>query len=113
VQESNQATGVSDGLLVPQHRLVWTLSFVLCSLRVLLNSEEFVWFADREDEEESASGSRNECEEVGIIDAEDVVEGERFGETELMDKGRHDFGVVLYHRAVRLESSTNWDRLRT
>ena len=41
-------------------------------------------------------GAGDEGEEVGVGDAEDVVEGEGWGEAEVVEEGGHYFGVVFW-----------------
>ena len=41
-------------------------------------------------------GAGDESEEVGVADAEDVVEGEGGGEAEVVEEGGHYFGVVFW-----------------
>lgn len=40
--------------------------------------------------------ARDEGEEFGLIDAEDVVEGEGGGEADFVEERGHDFGVVFW-----------------
>lgn len=49
-----------------------------------------------EDEEEGVGGAGHEGEEVGVVDAVDVGEGEGSGEAELVGQVGHHFGVVLW-----------------
>jgi hypothetical protein len=64
-------------------------------LLIFLHSKHFVGTADWEDEEEGTGRSGNEGEEIRVVDAEDVVEGESFREAKIVDEGGHYFGVVL------------------
>lgn len=77
MQDANQATRIPNSLLIPYNRLSSTLALIFSLATVFLSTEVFIGFADWEDEEKGVGWTRNEGEEVWIVDAENVVEGER------------------------------------
>lgn len=85
MQDPNQTTRISNRLFIPDHRLSSSFTLVLCLASILLYAEVLVGFADWEDEKKGICGAGDEREEVGILDAEDVVEREGWGEAEFVD----------------------------
>ena len=110
MQYSNQPTCISDRLFIPYDRLVCPFPFVDGSVGIFFHPERFVGFGDRENEEERTGGTGDEGEEIRIVDAEDVVEGEGGGKTELVDEGGHYFRVVFWNVAIRGVESNNGSR---
>jgi hypothetical protein len=101
MQYANQTASISNCLLVPYNRLARTFAFIDSPVGIFFHPESFVGFGNREDEEERTSRTGNECEEVGVVDGEDVMKRESGGETKCVDQRGHDFGVVFYDLEVR------------
>lgn len=95
MEQANQATGISDCLFVPDDLFCIAASIVVRLVLVLLATECLVCLAHGEDQQEGVSGSRHKGEQLGLVDAEDVMEGELVRETQLVDEGGHDLWVVL------------------
>jgi nicotinamide riboside kinase len=62
---------------------------------VLLLAEVLVCLANWEYKEECVCRPRNKCKQLGLVDAEDIVEGELLGETKLVYERGHDLWVVF------------------
>lgn len=95
VKQPDQAARVADGLLIPNNGLTLPRTFVLGLCGILVPAELLVRLADREDEEQRVRRARNESEELWLIDAEDIVEGEFRGQAELVHECIHHLRVVL------------------
>lgn len=95
MKQPNQAARVADGLLVPNNGLALPGTFVLGLCGILVPAEFLVRLADREDEEQRVRRARNESEELWLVDAEDIVEGEFRGQAELVHECIHHLRVVL------------------
>jgi hypothetical protein len=95
VQQSDQATGIANGLLIPNNLLIRPVALVLGTVFILLNAELLVCLTDGEHQEQGVGGAGDKCKQLWLVDAEDVVESQIRGQTELMDQRGHDLGVVL------------------
>jgi len=76
MQDPNQSTRIPDRLLIPYDRLSISLSLIFSLTSIFLSTEVLIGFADWENEEKGVGWARNEGEEVWVVDAENVVEGE-------------------------------------
>lgn len=95
MKESDQATSIPNCLFVPDHLFVSTMTFILRHVSILLATELLVCSAHWENEKESMGWPRHESEQLGLVDAEDVMECELVRETELVHERGHDLWVVL------------------
>ena len=95
VKQPDQTTGIPDCLLVPDYLFSGAVAVVLGLVCVLVATELLVCVAHREDQKEGMGGARHKGEQLGLVNAEDVMEGELLGEAKLVDKRGHDLGVVL------------------
>lgn len=74
MQQADQATGIANSLLIPNHLLIRTVTLVLGAVFVFLHAELLIRLTDGEDEQQSVGGSRYESEQLRLVYAEDVVE---------------------------------------
>lgn len=95
MEQANQATGVADSLLVPNHFFVRAMALIFWPIFVFLDAEFFVRLAHGKHEEEGMGRPRYKGKEFGVVDTEDVVEGKLVRQAELVNEGRHDLRVVL------------------
>jgi hypothetical protein len=96
MEQADQATGIPNGLLIPNNLLFRAVALVLGAVFILLNAELFVCLTNGEHQKQGVGGARDECKQLWLVDAEDVVESQIRGQTELVDQGGHDLGVVLW-----------------
>ena len=95
MQQPNQTASIPDCLLVPHYRLALTKPRIVLPLRIFLVSELLVALTAGKDEEECVGRARDEGEEVGIVDAKDVMERQAAREAKVMDEGCHYLRVVF------------------
>ena len=95
MEQANKTTSITDCLLVPDDLFIRTMTLVLVLVLVFLHAEGLVRLTDRKDEEQSVRGPRDERKQLGLVDAEDVMEFELLGQAELVNERRHDVWVVL------------------
>lgn len=67
--------------------------------------ESLVSVADREDKEKGVRRARDEGEELGLVDGEDVVELKSAGEAEILEESGHYFGVVFWEERRLVENA--------
>jgi hypothetical protein len=75
MKQSDQATSVPDGLLVPYHRLIWTKAAVFLLALVLFHARLLVNLANGKDEQQGMGWPRDEGQQGGLGDGEDVLKG--------------------------------------
>ena len=110
VEQTHQAASVADGLLVPDDFFFWPTAVVLCAVFVLFDAELLVGLVDGKDEQQGVCGPRHEREQLGLVDAEDIVEFEFLLEAELVREGAHDLGVVLWPKSQ--QRRPGWGAMR-
>jgi hypothetical protein len=86
VEQADEATRVADRLFVPHDLFVRPMTLVDLAISVLLLAEVLVCLADREYKEKCVGRPRDECKQLGLVDAEDIMESELLGETKLVHK---------------------------
>lgn len=95
MEQADKSTRVADRLLVPHDLFVRPMSLVDLAILVLLLAEALVCLANWEYKEKCMGRPRNECEQLGLVNAEDIVEGEFAGETKLVYERGHNLRVVF------------------
>lgn len=76
MQQRHQPTAIPDSLLKPRNLLPLPTPFVLLQPLVLLPPIFLILLTHREDEQQGRRRARDEGEERGVGEREDVVDGE-------------------------------------
>src|SRR3712207_5183703 len=79
MQQSNQATRVSNGLLEPHDFFLWTTTLIFLPSRIFLLPERLIRPADGKHEQDGIRRARDKCQQVWIIDAEHIMKGQLGG----------------------------------
>lgn len=95
MEKADQTTGIANCLLVPDDFFFRAVALIQRLVFVLLNTELLVGLANGEDEEQGMGRAGHEGEQLGLVDAEDVVECKLLRQPKLVDESGHDFWVVL------------------
>jgi hypothetical protein len=98
VKQADQAAGISNCLLIPNHLLFRTMALVLGAVFVFLDAELLICLTDGKHQKQRVGGPRDEGEQFRLVDAEDIVESQLLGQAELVDKRGHDVRIVLCYR---------------
>jgi hypothetical protein len=101
VQQAHQAASVADGLLVPDDLFPRAAALVLWAVFVFLDAELLICLVHRKYQQEGMGGAWHKGEQLGLVDAENIVEGEPCAETQLVHECVHDLGVVLWRAVSR------------
>ena len=86
MKQSNQATSIPNGLLVPYHFFLSTVTVIFRLVTVFLATGLFVCLAHWKDKKEGVGRPRHESEQLGFVDAEDVMECELVRKAKLVDE---------------------------
>ena len=84
MEQSDQTTCVADCLLVPDDLFAGTRACILGFVLVFFAPKLLICLAHGEDKQQGVSRARYEREQLGFVDAEDVMECELIRETELV-----------------------------
>ena len=95
MEQSDQTTCVADCLLVPDDLFTSTRACILGSVLVFFASKLLICLAHGKDKQQGMGRARYECEQLGFVDAEHVVEGKLLRKAKLVDERGHDLRVVL------------------
>lgn len=87
VQQADEAAGVSDGLLVPNDFFVRAVALVLRTVAVFEHTEALVCLADRKNEEQGVGRAGHKGQQLGLVYAKDVMEGESLRQAQPVDEG--------------------------
>lgn len=95
MEQTDQPTGISNRLLVPDNLFLSTIAFVFRLVVVFLATKLLVCLAHGEDKEEGVRRARHESKQFWLVNAEDVMERELLRETKLVDERGHDIWIVF------------------
>jgi hypothetical protein len=86
MKQSNQATSIANGLLVPYNFFLSTMTVILRLVAIFLATELLVCLAYWKDKKEGVGRPRHKSEQLGLVDAEDVMECELVRKPKLVDE---------------------------
>ncbi len=96
VQQADEAAGVADGLVKPQHGLARPRRVVLLGVGLVVCQGSLGGFCDGEEPEEGVAGPGDQCQQVLVGDGVDVVEGDGGAEPEAVrELGSSPLGCFL------------------
>lgn len=96
MQQSHQAASVANRLLVPDDLFVRAATLVLGAVFVFFDAELLICLIHRKYQEQSMGGAGHKGEQLGLVDAENIVEVELLAETELVHECAHHLWIVLW-----------------
>jgi hypothetical protein len=96
MKQPNQPAGVANGLLEPQNFLLRPRTRIFLRVFVFFEAKSLIGFCNRKDEKQSVGWPGDEGEQLGFIDAENIVETDSGAQTKLVKERGHHLWIVLW-----------------